>query len=99
VNSRADSLQPGGRTVRISDDAVCRALGDEAVVLNLASGMYYGLNLAGLRAWQVLEQGGSLDSARDAIVAEFDVDPDTAARDLEGLIDVLSSKGLVVVGD
>lgn len=97
MNSRADTHHPGGRTVRISDDAVCRALGDEAVVLNLASGMYYGLNTAGLRVWQVLEQGGSLDSARDAIVAEFDVDRETAARDLEVLIDALASKGLVVV--
>jgi hypothetical protein len=85
------------RTVRISDDAVFRALGEEAVVLNLASGTYYGLNAVGLRIWELVEQGASLETVRATIVGEFDVDADTAARDLQSLIETLSSKGLVVL--
>lgn len=84
------------RALRVSDDAVFRELGDEAVVLNLASGMYFGLNAVALRIWQLIDQDGSFESIRDTLVAEFDVDPDTAARDVEHLVEALSARGLVV---
>ena len=85
------------RAVRISDDAVFRELGDEAVVLNLASGMYFGLNAVALRMWQLIDQYGLLSAVRDAVVAEFDVDPDTAARDLTSLVDEFLARGLVEI--
>ncbi len=85
------------RAVRVSDDAVFRELGDEAVVLNLASGMYFGLNGVALRIWQLIDELGSVDAVRDAVVAEFEVDPDTAASDLKNLVDALQARGLVEI--
>jgi hypothetical protein len=93
----SDASIPLGRSVRLSDDAIFRELGDEAVVLNLASGQYFGLNAVGLRIWRLIEQAGSLETVRDAVVAEFDVDPETAARDLAALVDELTAHGLVEV--
>ena len=84
-------------SARISDDAIFRALGDEAVILNLASGTYFGLNAVALRIWQLIDQFGLLQAVRDAVVTEFDVDPDTAARDLVNLIEQLSARGLVEI--
>ncbi len=83
------------RAIRISDDAVFRELGDEAVVLNLESGMYFGLNGVALRIWQLIDQLGQLPAVRDAVVAEFDVDPDAADRDLTNLVEELLARGLV----
>jgi hypothetical protein len=85
------------RIARISDDAVFRELGDEAVVLNLATGTYFGLNAVALRVWQLIEEVGLLRDVRDAVVREFEVDPDTATRDLSNLIEQLSTRGLVDV--
>jgi hypothetical protein len=84
-------------SIRISDDAVFREIDGEAVVLNLASGIYFGLNSVGTRAWQLIEQLGALDAVCSALVEEFDVDRQTAARDLTGLVSELSARRLVEV--
>lgn len=85
-------------TVRISDDAVFRALDGEGVVLNLTSGIYFGLNPVAARAWQLIEQLGSLEAVRQTLLDEFDVEPDVAARDLLALVTQLADRGLVEVG-
>ena len=84
-------------TVRISDDAVFREIDGEAVVLNLESGIYYGLNAVGTRAWQLIEQFGTLEPVCAAIVDEFEVDRDQAAHDLTALVADLHARKLVEV--
>lgn len=84
-------------TVRISDDAIFRELDGEAVVLNLANGMYYGLNAVGTRTWQLIAELGGLDAVCTQITSEFDVDRETAARDLTRLVAELAHRKLVVV--
>ncbi len=86
-------------TARISDDAILRAIGDEGVVLDLASGTYFGLNAVGLRMWELIEQLGRLEVVRDAVVTEYDVDRDTAGRDLANLVGQLALRGLVEVSE
>jgi hypothetical protein len=83
--------------VRISEAAVFREIDGEAVVLNLATGMYYGLNSVGTRAWQLMEEHGTLASVCKALVNEFDVTSADAAVDLTDLVQTLQSKGLVDV--
>ncbi len=84
-------------TVRVSDDAVFREIDGEAVVLNLASGIYFGLNAVGTRVWQLIEQHGALEAVRGALMTEFDVEADVAGRDLTNLVSELAAKGLVEV--
>jgi hypothetical protein len=81
--------------VRISDDVVFRELDGEAVLLNLETGTYFGLDEVGSRIWQFIEQYGSLSTVLDEIVREFDVDRPVAERDLIDLVGQLVSRGLV----
>jgi hypothetical protein len=97
VRVTSDAHNPLASRVRISDDAIFRELGDEGVVLDLAHGTYFGLNPVALRIWQLIAQFESLGSVRDAIVDEFDVDADTADRDLTNLVTELSARGLVEI--
>lgn len=83
--------------VHPSDDAVFRDLDGEGVVLNLSSGVYFGLNEVGTRIWQLIEQFGTLTAVHDAVVREFDVDGETAGRDLVELVSELAERGLVRV--
>lgn len=83
--------------VVVADAAVFRELDGDAVLLNLDSGTYFGLNEVATRMWRLLEQYGRLDAVRDAIVREFDVDTSTAERDLLTLMTALREKGLVQV--
>jgi len=81
-------------TVSPSDDAVFRELEGESVLLNLETGMYYGLDAVGTRAWQLAALDGSLRAVRDALVEEYDAAPDVIERDLLSLADALVGKGL-----
>ena len=82
-------------TARINDDAVFRELDGESIVLNLQTGTYFGLDEVGTRVWQLIEQYGALHAVRDALVAEFEVEPETAGRDLAQLVSDLADRGLV----
>lgn len=81
-------------TVSPSDDAVFRELEGESVLLNLETGMYYGLDAVGTRAWQLASSAGSLRAVRDALVEEYDAEPAVIERDLLALAESLVGKGL-----
>ena len=83
--------------VSISSDAVFRELDGEAVILQLESGMYYGLDPVGTRLWQLIDAHGQLRKVFDAAVAEFDVEPAALERDLLQLVSELTTRNLVVV--
>jgi hypothetical protein len=80
--------------VAASDDAVFRELDGESVLLNLESGMYFGLDAVGTRVWQLAGGGGSLRGIRERLVEEYDAEPSIIERDLLALADTLVTKGL-----
>jgi hypothetical protein len=81
-------------TVSPSDDAVFRELEGESVLLNLETGMYYGLDAVGTRAWQLAAADGSLRAVRDALAEEYDAELGIIERDLLALAEALIGKGL-----
>ncbi len=83
--------------VRAADNVVFRNLDGEAVLLNLDTGVYFGLDRVGTRIWELLDGASTLGDVLTGIVAEFDVDCDRAERDLVDLVQQLAGKGLVEV--
>jgi hypothetical protein len=83
--------------LKVSDDVVFRILGDEAVILNLASGVYFGLDTVGTRMWQLMSEHGSTDKVIAAMLDEYQVEEEKLRSDLDKLIEQLSEKGLVRV--
>ena len=81
-------------TVSPSDDVVFRELEGESVLLNLETGMYYGLDAVGTRAWQLAAADGSLRAVRNALVEEYEAEPAVIERDLIALADALIGTGL-----
>lgn len=79
-----------------SDDVVCREVANETVLLDLASGLYFGLNRAGSRAWARLSEGpcSVIDLAK-VIECEFDAPYDQIERDVLELVQNLAEKKLV----
>jgi hypothetical protein len=67
----------------------------EAVLLDLASERYFGLDPVGTRIWHLLGNDDSLQSAFDALSAEFEVEPDRLQADLLSLVAELAEAGLV----
>lgn len=84
-------------TVAASDDAVFREMDGESVLLNLETGMYFGLDEVGTRVWHLAADHGSLRAIRERLVEEYDADPATIERDLLALAEALVSKGLWIL--
>lgn len=80
-----------------SDDVLFQIVGSEAVLLDLKSETYFGLDSVGTRIWNLLAQDGRLQRAFEVLQAEYDVEPDVLQQDLLGLVSKLASAGLVSV--
>jgi len=87
-------LQPD-IAIQLSEKVLFKVLGDEAVLLDLHSNQYFGLNEVGCRIWQLIPELGRLASIRDRLVEEYDVSVDQAWHDLKTLIAELLQRGLV----
>ena len=85
------------QSVRIPNDVVFRELQGEAVILNLASSMYFGLDAVGTRVWQLCEAHGSLRSVLEAMQQEFEASGETLRVDLLAFVDELLTKGLLTI--
>jgi len=80
--------------VTLSDDAVFRELDGEAVVLNLETGMYYGLDAVGTVIWRAVESSGTLRHALDRVLDQFTAERAAVEADLLELAGQLLEKGL-----
>ena len=69
----------------------------EAVLLNLKTGVYFGLNPIGTRVWELLAQHGVIRDIVDAIVGEYDVAAQVCAEDVIALIADMQKHSLVTV--
>lgn len=82
------------RSLDIPEEVLSREIDGEAVLLDLRSGRYFGLNATGARMWALLKDGMEIDAAAAAIVEEFDVDLDRAHADVQAFVDSLVERGL-----
>lgn len=89
---------PEPRRLRLSDAAVVRDLDGESVILNVQSGIYFGLDRIGTRVWQLIDELGDLDSIVRVMEDEYDAGRDVLRADVEALVAALLEKQLVTQG-
>ncbi len=85
--------------VRITDDVIFNDLQGEVVLLNLKTGIYFGLDPVGTRAWQLIQDHGSLGPVKDAMLREYEVSAEHLSEDLLDLVTRLVDNRLVEVID
>ena len=78
-------------------DQVSADLSGEAAILNLTSGIYYGLNEVGASIWKLIQEPKIVREIKETIVHEFDVDPDRCEADVMVLLNELLSRGLIEI--
>ena len=83
--------------VTIPAEVMARQVGEETVILDLASGTYFGLNPVGARIWQLVSEGRALAEVCESMLDEYEVSREELERDLSGLLDTLTDKGLIKV--
>lgn len=82
--------------VRRAPDLLSTVVGDEAVLLSLETGTYFGTNAVGTHIWQLIVDPLSVDAICAAIRAEFGVDATRCERDVLIFLERLEREGLVV---
>ena len=83
--------------MQCSNDVLVQEVGGEAVLLDLASEKYFGLDPVGTRIWALLADHDSLRSVADVLCAEYDAEPARIRDDLLTLVGKLADAGLVTV--
>ena len=72
-----------------------RLVGDETVLLDLESGMYFGLDGVGKRIWESIGEGLTLAQIAAVIVSEYEVEEDEARADVIEFARNLVERGLL----
>ena len=84
-------------SIIIPEDVLFRELDDEAVLLNLKTGTYFGLDPVGTRIWQLIVEERSLTRVLEAMLVEYDADRAVLEHDLLELSRQLCASGLCEV--
>ena len=79
------------------DDVLVRELDGESVLLNLATESYFGLDDVGTRMWVALMSSPSIEAACDALLLEYEVEPERLKAEIGTFVEKLAEAGLVHV--
>ncbi len=83
--------------IKLSDDVLVQEVEGEAVLLDLKSEQYFGLDAVGVQLWRSLEADGRLSNAHTSLLAIYDVAPEQLASDLIRIVTELEQAGLALV--
>jgi Coenzyme PQQ synthesis protein D (PqqD) len=81
--------------VLVPEAVVAREVDGETVLLNLDTGIYFGLDAVGTEIWRAIQLKGSLHDALAAVEGEYDVDRSVLSADLLQLVSRMLAKGLL----
>lgn len=78
-----------------SDKVIGKVLDDEAVVINLLTGNYYGLDGVAARVWDYASQGISRERIAEQLLERYPTHPESA-HELDQLLQQMCGAGLLV---
>jgi hypothetical protein len=82
-----------------TSEVAAKVIDGEAIIINLTTGVYYSMDEVGGRIWSLLEGRHPVGFVVEEIVAEYDVDAETAGKDVAALIEQLVEEGLISATD
>jgi hypothetical protein len=78
-------------------DVLINVIDGQAVLLNLKTERYFGLDEVGTTMWQRLTTADSLEAAYATLLSEYEVEPERLRADLSDFADRLIQNGLLEV--
>ena len=78
-----------------SGDIAAKVIDGEAIIINLANGIYYSMEKVGGLIWEMIEGKQSLEEMIIATVARYDVSREQAQADIQLLVEELLRENLV----
>jgi hypothetical protein len=84
-------------TVVAAKDQLSADLKGEAVILNCANGVYYGLNEVGNTVWSFVQEPRKVAEITAKVASEYEVPMDVCERDVLELLGQLAQAGLIEI--
>lgn len=82
--------------ITVPEGVMFRDLEGEAVLLNLESGRYYGLNETGTRMWLLLLEHRQIGSVLRVMLDEYEVPEERLQMELLSFVSTLTSQRLLL---
>jgi len=82
-------------SVSVPENVLFRELDGECVILSLENESYYGLDDVGTRMWLQLTTQPTVQDAYNALLHEYEVEPDELQSDLARIVTDLVAAGLL----
>ncbi len=78
-------------------DLLCCDLSDGSVILDLESGVYYGLSGVGKYVWGLIKEPKVMSDITAAVLEEYSVESDRCAEDLRSLFADMADRNLIEI--
>lgn len=83
--------------VSAAEEQMTSELAGEAVILNLKTGIYFGLDPVGARIWNLIQEPKSFRELMTVLLAEYEVAPGRLEADVRALLVKLNDNKLIEI--
>ena len=81
--------------ITFADTVFAQEVDGEMVLLDMNSENYFGLDEVGTAIWQAMQEKKDLQEVYDAMLEQYDVEPEVLEKDLLDFVGKLTESGLV----
>jgi hypothetical protein len=85
------------RYISRDPDAAWRVFQDGAVIVSPTESVMHSLNAVGTRIWELADGSLTVSEIADKLAEEFDVDHETASKDVSEFAETMSGKGMITI--
>ena len=78
-------------------EVAAKVIDGEAIIINLANGMYYSMDKAGATVWSLIAAAHSVEEIASVLAEHYGIDQQRAATDVQALVEELLEQKLVVL--
>jgi hypothetical protein len=82
-----------------SEEIAAKVIDGEAIIINLANGIYYSMDKVGGLLWEMIEEGKTLEQMLGIIIARYDASQEQVRTDMEQLVNELLQENLVTAAE
>ena len=81
------------------EEVASKVIDGEAIIINLANGVYYSMDKVGALVWERLQAGYTLDDVIRVVTGAYDVGREQAESNVVKLVEELLQENLVVTSE
>src|SRR5437762_14213205 len=81
------------------EEVAAKVIDGEAILINLANGVYYSMDKVGGLIWEMIEGQHTLDEMVEAVTGRYEVGRDRAEADVQRLAAELLQENLVAISE